>query len=76
MAHIFHGEIDNERDPNRKEGHDHKANQRKNGYEQVHGSPPDAWLGRRPCFLMHAKGHWQAQQNKALQRTHSGLARA
>jgi hypothetical protein len=45
MPHIFHGEIGNERDPNRKEGHNHKANQRKNGYEQVHGSPPDAWLG-------------------------------
>ena len=46
MPHIFHREIGNERDPNREEGHNHKANQRKNGYEQVHGSPPGrlAWL--------------------------------
>jgi len=45
MPHIFHGEIANERDPNREEGHNHKANRRNNEYGQVHGSPPDAWLG-------------------------------
>jgi hypothetical protein len=45
VTQVFQREIGNERDPNREEGHNHKANQRKNGYEQVHGSPPDAWLG-------------------------------
>jgi hypothetical protein len=45
VTQVFQREISDERDPNREEGHDHKANYRKNGYEHVHGSPPDAWLG-------------------------------
>jgi hypothetical protein len=40
MPHSFHREISNKCDPNREERHDHKANHRKNGYEQIHDSPP------------------------------------
>lgn len=56
MAHIFHREIRNERDPNREEGHDHKANYRKNGYEQIHGSPPGRLAGLMSLYTQARHG--------------------
>jgi hypothetical protein len=46
VTQVLQREISNECDPNREEGRNHKANERKNGCKQVHGSPrTPSWAG-------------------------------